>query len=217
MSDEPGYRQKLIDKKQDWAREGRLLTGTHADPSRVRLPPGQRLVRHWPVLDLGVQPNVTPAKFRLDIDGAVEKPASLTLDALMALPQVDSVSDMHCVTQWSHYDNHWRGVAARTIVELVQPRPSVRHVLFQSHDGYTTNVRFDQFDQPDVFLVHTWEGKPIERVHGGPVRMLIPRLYLWKSAKWVRHIAFSEADHPGFWETRGYHNNADPWLEERYG
>src|SRR5271165_4239287 len=106
MSDEPGYRQKLIDKKQDWAREGRLLTGTHADPSRVRLPPGQRLVRHWPVLDLGVQPNVTPAKFRLDIDGAVEKPASLTLDALMALPQVDSVSDMHCVTQWSHYDNH---------------------------------------------------------------------------------------------------------------
>ena len=216
MNDEPGYRQKLIDKKQEWAREGRLLTGAHADPERERLPPGQRLVKDWPVLDLGIQPNVTREKFRLDIDGAVAKPASFTLEALLALPQADSVSDMHCVTQWSRYDNRWRGVAARTVIEMVHPHPTVCHVLFQSHDGYTTNVRFDQFDQPDVFLVHTWEGKPIERVHGGPVRVLIPRLYLWKSAKWVRQITFTESDRPGFWETRGYHNNADPWLEERY-
>jgi len=217
MSDDQGYRQKLIDRKEEWAREGRLLTGTHGDPARDRLPPGQRLVKDWPVLDLGVQPNVTPAKFRLDIDGAVASPASLTLDQLLALPQTESVSDMHCVTQWSRYDNHWRGVAARAIIDLVQPHPSVRHVLFQSHDGYTTNVRFDQFDQPDVFVVHNWEGRPIERVHGGPVRVLIPRLYLWKSAKWVRRVTFTETDRPGFWETRGYHNNADPWAEERYG
>jgi DMSO/TMAO reductase YedYZ molybdopterin-dependent catalytic subunit len=210
-------KQKLIEAKQGWARDGRLLTGTTADPARDRLPPGQRLVRDWPVLDLGAEPNVTPERFRLDFDGMVENPLHLTLGDFMALPQTDSVSDMHCVTQWSRYDNHWRGVAARTLLELARPKAEARHVAFHSHDGYTTNVRLDQFDQPDVFLVHLWEGKPITRQHGGPVRMLIPRLYLWKSAKWLRRIELTGRDRPGFWEVRGYHNNADPWQEERYG
>jgi len=202
-------KDKLIARKQDWAREGRLLTGTTADPARDRLPPGQRLVRDWPVLDLGAEPDVTPQKFRLDIDGAVEHRLSLRLDEFMALPQAESVSDMHCVTQWSRYDNQWRGVAARTILELVRPQPEAQHVIFHSFDGYTSNIRLEQFDQPDVFLVHEWEG--------GPVRMLVPRLYLWKSAKWLRRIQFTISDHPGFWERRGYHNNGDPWTEERYG
>jgi DMSO/TMAO reductase YedYZ molybdopterin-dependent catalytic subunit len=210
-------RDKLVGRKQDWAREGRLLTGTTADPETVRLPPGQRLVRDWPVLDLGQQPNVTEQKFRLDIDGAVENRLSLRLDEFMALPQSEDVSDMHCVTQWSRYDNHWRGVAARALLDIVHPHPDVRHVIFTAYDGYTTNIRLDQFDQPDVFLAHQWEGKPITREHGGPVRMLVPKLYLWKSAKWLRRIHFTISDHPGFWETRGYHNNADPWTEERYG
>jgi DMSO/TMAO reductase YedYZ molybdopterin-dependent catalytic subunit len=210
-------KDKLIEAKQGWARDGRLLTGTTADPARDRLPPGQRLVRDWPVLDLGVEPNVTPEKFKLDVDGLVETRLHLTLDEFMALPQTDSVSDMHCVTQWSRYDNRWRGVAARALLERVRPMPEARHVVFHSHDGYTTNVRLDQFDQPDVFLVHLWEGKPITRQHGGPVRVLIPRLYLWKSAKWVRRIELTANDRPGFWEVRGYHNNADPWQEERYG
>ena len=209
-------KQKLIEVKQGWARDGRLLTGTTADPVRDRLPPGQRLVRDWPVLDLGVQPDVTPERFRLDLDGMVESPLHLTLDDLLALPQSDSVSDIHCVTQWSRYDNHWQGVAARTLLELARPKPEVRYVVFHAHDGYTTNVRLDQFDQPDVFLVHRWEGKPIARQHGGPVRVLIPRLYFWKSAKWVRRIELIGQDRPGFWEVRGYHNNADPWQEERY-
>jgi DMSO/TMAO reductase YedYZ molybdopterin-dependent catalytic subunit len=209
-------REKLIEKKQDWAREGRLLTGTTADPARDRLPPGQKLVQDWPVLDLGIQPDVRPEKFRLDIDGAVENRIGMTLDEVLALEQQETISDMHCVTQWSRYDNRWKGVAARTLIDLVKPDPLVRHVIFHAHDGYTTNVRLDQFDQPDVFLVHEWEGKPISRQHGGPVRMLIPRLYLWKSAKWVRRIEFVIRDRPGFWEVRGYHNNADPWLEERY-
>jgi len=174
-------------------------------------------VRDWPVLDLGIQPNVTAQAFRLDVIGAVERPLSLTLDEFMALPQVESVSDMHCVTQWSRYDNAWKGVAARTLLDLARPKPSANHVVFHAHDGYTTNVRLDQFDQPDVFLVHQWEGQPISRQHGGPVRVLIPRLYLWKSAKWVSRIELRASDRPGFWETRGYHNNADPWLEERYG
>jgi DMSO/TMAO reductase YedYZ molybdopterin-dependent catalytic subunit len=209
-------RDKLIEKKQHWARDGRLLTGTTADPAHDRLPPGQTLVKDWPVLDLGIQPDVRPDKFRLDVDGAVENRISLTLDEVLALPQQETISDMHCVTQWSRYDNRWKGVAARTLIERVRPDPLVRHVIFHAHDGYTTNVRLDQFDQPDVFLVHEWEGKPIPRQHGGPVRMLIPRLYLWKSAKWVRRIEFVISDRPGFWEVRGYHNNADPWLEERY-
>jgi DMSO/TMAO reductase YedYZ molybdopterin-dependent catalytic subunit len=208
--------EKLIGAKQGWARDGRLLTGTTADPARDRLPPGQRLVRDWPVLDLGVQPDVTPERFRLDLDGMVASPLHLTLDDLLALPQSDSVSDIHCVTQWSRYDNHWQGVAARTLLELARPKPEVRYVVFHAHDGYTTNVRLDQFDQPDVFLVHRWEGKPIARQHGGPVRVLIPRLYFWKSAKWVRRIELIGQDRPGFWEVRGYHNNADPWQEERY-
>ncbi|HWA81244.1 MAG TPA: sulfite oxidase-like oxidoreductase [Acetobacteraceae bacterium] len=209
-------KEKLIERKQEWAREGRLLTGTWVSPEQ-RLPPGQRLVRDWPVLDLGVQPNVPLSHFRLDLDGAVENKVQLSWEAFLALPQVESVSDMHCVTQWSRYDNHWKGVAAHTLVALANPLAEARHVIFHSHDGYTTNVRLDQFDQPDVFLVHQWEGKPIPRQHGGPLRILIPRLYLWKSAKWIRRIEFAVADRPGFWEVRGYHNNADPWLEERYG
>jgi len=210
-------RDKLIEAKQDWAREGRLLTGTTADPARDRLPPGQTLVKDWPVLDLGIQPNVPAEKFRLDLDGALENRISLSFDDFMALPQAESVSDIHCVTQWSRYDNRWKGVAARTLLDLVRPMPEARHVVFHSHDGYTSNVRLDQFDQPDVFLVHQWEGKPITRQHGGPVRVLMPRLYLWKSAKWVRRIQFTISDRPGFWELRGYHNNGDPWIEERYG
>jgi DMSO/TMAO reductase YedYZ molybdopterin-dependent catalytic subunit len=210
-------RDKLIARKQAWAREGRLLTGTTADPELERLPPGQRLVSDWPVLDLGNQPDVTAAKFRLDLDGSVEHPLSLSLDAFLALPQVETVSDMHCVTQWSNYDNLWQGVAARTLLELARPKPEARHAIFHAHDGYTTNVRLDQFDQDDVLLAHRWNGGPITRQHGGPVRVLIPRLYLWKSAKWVRRIELVAVDRPGFWETRGYHNNADPWTEERYG
>jgi DMSO/TMAO reductase YedYZ molybdopterin-dependent catalytic subunit len=209
-------RDKLIETKQDWARQGRLLTGLHADPDKDRLPPGQRLVNDWPILDLGQQPHVTEQKFRLDIDGAVENRLSLNLAEFMALPMSEYVSDMHCVTQWSRYDNRWKGVSARVLLEIVQPRPEVNHVIFTAFDGYTTNIRLDQFDQPDVFLVHQWEGKPISREHGGPVRMMVPKLYLWKSAKWIRRIHFTISDHPGFWETRGYNNNADPWTEERY-
>ena len=208
--------RKLIEAKRAWARQGRLLTGATADPARDRLPPGQKLVRDWPVLDLGAEPDVTPQRFRLDVGGAVARPISLTLDAFMALPQQESVSDIHCVTHWSRYDNHWRGVAARTLLDLVQPRDEARHVIFHSYDGYATNVRLDQFDQPDVFLVHSWEGRPLDRAHGGPVRVLMPRLYFWKSAKWIQRVEISAADRPGFWERNGYHNNADPWLEERY-
>ena len=219
MTDDPGQSEptsKLVRSKRQWAHEGRLLSAARGNPARDRLPPGQRPTRDWPVLDLGQQPDITAETYYLDIDGTVERPQHFGLADLLALPQADSVSDIHCVTQWSRFDNHWRGIASSVLIDLAQPRPGTRHVILHARDGYTTNVRFDQFAQPEVMLVHQWEGKPIERAHGGPVRLIIPRLYLWKSPKWLSHIEFSETDSPGFWERNGYNNNADPWLEERY-
>jgi DMSO/TMAO reductase YedYZ molybdopterin-dependent catalytic subunit len=209
-------RDKLIAAKEAWAREGRLLTGTTADPARDRLPPGQRLVPDWPVLDLGAKPDVPERKFRLDVDGAVRRPLSLDWAAFAALPRVALVSDIHCVTQWSRYDNRWSGVAARTLLTMVEPKDEARYVVFHAHDGYTTNVRLDQFDQPDALLADHWNDAPLTREHGGPLRAVIPRLYFWKSAKWIRRVEITITRRPGFWEQRGYHDNGDPWMEERY-
>jgi DMSO/TMAO reductase YedYZ molybdopterin-dependent catalytic subunit len=214
--DEGRIKDKLIASKEKWARDGRLLTGKPDEAHANRLPPGQREVTHWPVLDLGLQPDVPKAEWRLTVDGLVENPATLSFDALLQLPQTESVSDIHCVTQWSRYDNHWKGVASRDLLALVRPKAEARHVIFHSHDGYTTNVAFDVFAADDVMIVHTWEGEALTREHGGPVRIVIPRFYFWKSAKWVKRIEFSRDDKPGFWEVRGYHNQGDPWTEERY-
>ena len=211
--DERAKRDKLIAQKQEWARQGRLLTG-HA--GAARLPPGQTLTNGWPVLDLWIHPIIDDKRFALTLDGAVANPVKLDWAGFTGLPHEESISDMHCVTAWSNYDNRWNGVSSRTLIELARPAPDARHVVFHSVDGYTTNVRLDQFADPDVYLVDRWNDAPITREHGGPVRVLIPRLYLWKSAKWVTRIEFTVADQPGFWEVRGYHNNADPWEEERY-
>lgn len=209
-------KDKLIRSKEDWAKQGRLLTG-RPDFGRVnRLPPGQKEVTNWPVLDLGIQPHIRPQDFRLEIGGLVENPVIWTLDEFMAQPQEDFVSDIHCVTQWSRYDNHWRGVSARHIVELVRPGAEAQYVLFTARDGYTTNVKRMVFEEPNALLAHMWEGKPIPREHGGPVRVVIPDWYFWKSPKWVTRIEFAAEDKPGFWELRGYHNEGDPWKEERY-
>jgi DMSO/TMAO reductase YedYZ molybdopterin-dependent catalytic subunit len=209
-------KDKLIRSKQKWAAEGRLLTGRPDAEHRNRLPPGQREVKTWPVLDLGVQPDVKPENWRLQVLGLVENPVALTLPQFLALPQTELVSDIHCVTAWSRFDNRWRGVASRTLLELVKPKPEARHIVFHSYDGYTTNVRLEVFADGDVLLAHSWEGKQLAREHGGPVRVVIPRWYFWKSAKWVTRIVFHAEDHPGFWEIRGYHNDGDPWNEERY-
>lgn len=207
---------KLIRSKAQWAADKRLITG-RPDLGHVnRLPPGQREVKNWPVLDLGAQPDVSPERWRLRIGGLVENPAVFTLPEFHALPQQDFVSDIHCVTQWSRYDNHWRGVSARALLDLVKPMPEAAHVIFTAYDGYTTNVKLSAFTDANVLLAHSWEGAPISREHGGPVRVVIPDWYLWKSAKWVTRIEFAAQDQPGFWEVRGYHNEGDPWKEERY-
>lgn len=214
MSDE--INEKLLAAKMRWAKAARNITGK-TDPERVeRLPPGQRLVANWPVLDLGLQPDVTKADWRLTVDGLVANPVSLGFEQLVALPQSESISDIHCVTKWSRYDNHWVGVSSRQLMALVRPKDEARHVIFHAYDGYTTNTTLEAFAADDVMIAHTWEGYPITRQHGGPVRVVIPRYYFWKSAKWVKRIEFSRDDKPGYWEVRGYHNVGDPWLEERY-
>lgn len=219
-NDAPGligrFKDKLIASKEKTAASGRHLTGRIDRAHENRLPPGQHLVEKWPVLDLGAQPDVSPANWRLRIEGAVENTINLTLGDFMALPQVEYVSDIHCVTTWSRYDNRWNGVASQTIIDLVKPRDDARHVIFHSYDGYTTNIKLDVFNEPDVILAHSWEGEKLTREHGGPVRAIVPQWYFWKSAKWIRRIEFSAVDKPGFWEERGYHNEADPWTEQRY-
>jgi DMSO/TMAO reductase YedYZ molybdopterin-dependent catalytic subunit len=208
-------KDKLIASKQKWAREGRLLTGKAA--GAARLPPGQRQVRDWPVLDIGLQPHVAIEDWQLVVDGAVSNPIAWDWAAFMSAPQIEDVSDIHCVTAWSRYDNRWRGVSARHLLELVKPLAQARHVIFHSHDGYTTNATMEMFASADVLIAHSWEGEPLTRQHGGPARVIMPQFYFWKSAKWVRRIEFSVEDRPGFWEVRGYHNTGDPWTEERYG
>jgi DMSO/TMAO reductase YedYZ molybdopterin-dependent catalytic subunit len=210
-------KDKLIETKQGWAREGRLLTGQHGDPERDRLPPGQRLVRDWPVLDLGVQPDVDPAKWRLRIEGLVAAPVRLTLDEFMALPQSDRFNDIHCVTQWSRYDNRWQGVPVKDLLAMARPKDEARFVSLTSYDGYTTNLSMDDFARDENLFAHSWEGERLERQHGGPVRLVVPHLYFWKSPKWVTRVELLREDRPGFWEVRGYHNRGDPWMEERYG
>jgi len=211
------FNEKLTAAKQAWARAGRLLTGKPDPDKALRLPPGQRLVSNWPVLDLGVQPHVDTATWRLDVDGLVEMPVALDWAAFMALPQVEDVSDIHCVTQWSRYDNRWQGVSTAALLDLVKPKPEAAHVILHSHDGYTTNVELGHFAEDDCLIAHSHDGLPLTREHGAPARLIIPRYYFWKSAKWIKRIEFLAVDKPGFWEVRGYHNIGDPWLEDRYG
>jgi DMSO/TMAO reductase YedYZ molybdopterin-dependent catalytic subunit len=214
MSDD--INEKLVKSKQKWASEGRLLTGKTARPDEERLPPGQKLVTNWPVLDLGIQPDVPKDVWHLTIDGLVENPLRWSWSNFMAQPSFEDVSDVHCVTQWSRYDNRWSGVATRHVLEVVQPQPEANHVILYGYDGYTTNVTLAHFGDDDCLIAHSHDGTPISREHGGPARLIIPKFYLWKSAKWIKRIEFVDRDAPGFWEVRGYHNEGDPWAEERY-
>ena len=188
-----------------------------------KLPVGQHEVKNWPVLDLGEQPQVSLREWKLEVAGLVENPFTLTWDQFLALPQAEDVSDFHCVTTWSRFDNHWRGVRFKTIAERAVPQDAARFVLCTGYDvmpgtsiPYTVNVPLARAIEDDVLLVHTWEGKPLPRDHGGPCRMITPKLYAWKGAKWIRRIEFLADDRKGFWEVRGYSNSAEPWFNDRY-
>ncbi len=214
--DIPPTDSKLTRSKRNWAQQGRFLTGRVSRPEAERLPPGQHLVRDWPVLDLGEHPAITRENWRLLIGGAVENPAVWEWTDFERQPQTRSLSDIHCVTSWSRYDNEWGGVTTRDLLAVVEPTPEAGFVLLHSYDGYTTNLTLEDFAGENALLAHSWQDQPLTRDHGGPVRLVVPHLYFWKSAKWLKRIEFLTKDHPGFWEVNGYHNRGDPWREQRY-
>jgi DMSO/TMAO reductase YedYZ molybdopterin-dependent catalytic subunit len=207
---------KLTTSKRRWAAEGKFLTGKISRPDTERLPPGQHLVKNWPVLDLGVQPQIRLDTWRLELRGLVENQLTLSWKSFLALDQTSKVSDIHCVTTWSRYDNEWQGVSTRDLLDEAMPKPEATHVMLSSYDGYETNLPLTDFAAEDAMLATHWEGEPLTAEHGGPLRLVVPHLYFWKSAKWLRRIEFLNADQAGFWERNGYHMYGDPWREQRY-
>lgn len=207
----------------DWKRliEGKIsLAKRGATPGKAnannRVPAGQTEVRNFPVLDMGIKPSVDKSEWSLRVYGLVGTELNLDWQAFQALPQITNVSDFHCVTRWSQLDMDWQGVRARDILALAMPLATAKFVTLHSYDGYTTNIALDALLDDDVVIAHTVLGQPLTREHGGPVRMVVPKRYAWKSAKWLQGIELHAEDRPGFWEVRGYHNNADPFLEQRF-
>jgi DMSO/TMAO reductase YedYZ molybdopterin-dependent catalytic subunit len=186
-------------------------------PDQQRLPPGQIITRKWPVLHYGTVPRVDLATWRFTMSGAVEQPFAITWEDLQALPRRRTTCDMHCVTRWSRYDNVFEGVPVQLLLQRAGVKPEARYALVHAEQGFTTNLPLDDLDRPENLLALSHDGEPLTPEHGGPVRLLVPHLYLWKSAKWVRGIECLEQDVPGFWEQNGYHMRGDPWQEERYG
>lgn len=186
-------------------------------PDATRLPPGQIVTQKWPVLHYGTVPLVSPEAWSLRVWGLVEEPFTLDWDALQALPRQESLCDIHCVTRWSRYDNLFTGVPLAPILARARVRPEATHVLIHAEQGFTTNLPMDDLTRPANLLALEHNGAPLTPEHGGPVRLVVPHLYFWKSAKWIRGLEFLEEDYPGFWEQNGYHMRGDPWAEERYG
>jgi DMSO/TMAO reductase YedYZ molybdopterin-dependent catalytic subunit len=182
------------------------------DSSRV--PPGQYVVNDFPVLSAGPTPRTDTANWSFSIDGEIDEPLSWTWDELMALPQETFTVDIHCVTKWSKLDTTWTGVAIDTLLDGVVTE--AEHVVARCDGDYTTNVPLEDVTGGRAWLAHTFGGEPLAAEHGGPARLLVPHLYFWKSAKWVRGLTLTIEDQPGFWELAGYHNYGDPWKEQRY-
>jgi DMSO/TMAO reductase YedYZ molybdopterin-dependent catalytic subunit len=184
------------------------------DPAR--LPPGQYLTEKWPVLHAGDVPRVDLATWDLKVWGEVETPLTLTWEELNALPAVEVTQDIHCVTRWSRFDVTFRGVAWSTLAELARPAPGARFAIAHAEQGYTANVPASSLSLEGAMVATHADGEPLAPEHGWPLRLIVPGKYFWKSAKWLRAIELSAFDKPGFWERYGYHNDADPFAEERY-
>ena len=182
-----------------------------------RMPPGQYLTEKWPVLHYGGVPRVDMATWDFRISGLVEEPIVLTHQQIMALPRKTVTSDVHCVTRWSMFDSEWEGIPISEVMKLVSLKPEATHVMVHAEQGFTANLSLGDFLRDDNMLVDKRNGEPISAEHGWPLRLFVPHLYFWKSAKWVRGLEFIPEDRPGFWEQYGYHMRGDPWNEERYG
>ena len=181
-----------------------------------RLPPGQILTDKWPILHYGSVPQVELAAWNLVVDGLVEHPQRWTWEQFQQLPRVQVRCDIHCVTRWSRYDNLWEGVSLREVLKLAAPKPEGRYAILHAEQGFTTNLPLTELTHDDVLLADKHSGQPLTPDHGWPLRLVVPRRYFWKSAKWIRRIEIVDRDQPGFWERNGYHNSADPWHEERF-
>lgn len=189
----------------------------HESPrNEPRLPPGQVLTEKWPVLHYGSVPTVDLAHWDLQVDGLVEQPQRWTWTQFEQLPRVQVRSDIHCVTRWSRYDNLWEGVSMRELLSGAGVKPECRFAIVHAEQGFTTNLPIAELLHDDVLLADRHSGQPLTPEHGWPLRLVVPRRYFWKSAKWVRRIELVGRDAPGFWERNGYHNDADPWREERF-
>lgn len=194
----------------------RLFGNRTADPAIAeRVPPGQYVTTKFPVLHYGSVPKTNLATWDFKVYGQVDAPFMLTWEQFKALPRKTVNTDIHCVTRWSKLDTAWEGVPIQEILGLAQVRPNASHVLAHCEQGYTANLPLSVLDD-DVLLADTFAGEPLEPEHGYPLRLLVPKRYFWKSAKWVERLEFLAEDKPGFWEVRGYHNEGDPWAEERY-
>ncbi|MEE8413340.1 MAG: sulfite oxidase-like oxidoreductase [Dehalococcoidales bacterium] len=181
-----------------------------------RIPPGQQLTDKWPVLHIGGVPFFDIKSWKFSLFGLVNKRVEMDYNQFLALPEVKVHSDIHCVTRWSKLDNLWQGVSTSTIRELVDIDPKAGYAIIHASQGFTTNLSLDDFFQPDVLFAIEHDDEIITPEHGYPLRLIVPRLYLWKSAKWVTGVEFTAEDRLGFWETHGYHRRGDPWKEERY-
>jgi len=194
----------------------RGFVGRRGDGSR-NLPPGQYDAGDdWPVLTAEVTPNVHTDSWTMTVDGLVEKSVTWTWDEMLALPQSDYRGDIHCVTTWSKFDTHFSGVSLDVLLEAAGPLPNAGFALARSTTGYTTNIPLNDLVDGKAWVVWLYNGLPLTSHHGGPVRLLVPHLYFWKSAKWITRLTLLEEDSQGFWEVNGYHDRGDPWLEQRY-
>jgi DMSO/TMAO reductase YedYZ molybdopterin-dependent catalytic subunit len=198
----------------DPAPQGEGPPNRHGMP---KLPIGQTITKKWPVLDLGVAPNVTKSTWSLTVDGACRRPLTLGFAGLLALEQVEDTSDFHCVTTWSKMDVRWVGVRVSDVLGLAEPVTEAGFVMCHGFDGYSTNVSLEELLKPDVLLVHRAGGVDLPPEHGGPVRVVTPQLYAWKGAKWVSRLELMTENRLGFWEQRGYSSTAYPWRNDRYG
>jgi DMSO/TMAO reductase YedYZ molybdopterin-dependent catalytic subunit len=196
--------------------DDRRARATPRPDGRPRLPPGQHLLKHLRPMG-GDEGDPSPGGWRLRVHGEVETPLLLDFAALIAMPQTDQECDVHCVTKWSVLGARFTGVRVLDLAARAKVKPSAHRVIFEAAHGYTSNVPLHEALAPNVLVAHRLDGVPLARAHGAPARALIPDLYFWKSAKWLSGIRFVSEDSPGYWETRGYHNHADPWREERYG
>jgi DMSO/TMAO reductase YedYZ molybdopterin-dependent catalytic subunit len=196
-----------------------MIINEDFEPTRgrdKRLPPGQYETRDFPVLSLGPTPEVSTDEWKLEISGLVEKPLTFSWKEFLELPIEEVKKDIHCVTKWSKFDTHWEGVSLDELMRRAAVAERATHLIAHSHDGYSTNLPIEDVMGGKAWVAVRYEGEEIAAEHGGPARLLVPHLYFWKSAKWLKKIEFIDRDIPGFWEVRGYHNYGDPWQEQRY-